>query len=563
VGGFQLLVDATNAAAVARLRQRKRRPHKPLALLVADADGLAGEVRIPPAARRALQTAAAPIVLLRRLGASSAGIAAGVAPGSAWLGVMLPASPLHLLLAQAVGRPLVASSGNPSGEPLCTAPAEAVERLAGIADAFLVHNRPIARPLDDSLLQLIEGRPVLLRRARGYAPAALALPRPPPADRAALALGGDLKAAPALAIGGRVWLAPHQGDLAAPLVQQRLEAGLEALLQRHGAELEVLVADSHPGYGSSRLARQVAHRQRLPLRAVQHHQAHGLAVAAEHGLAGPLLVWAADGLGYGPGPGHQLWGGELLWLAPAAGGGGWRMERLACLRPWPLPGGERAMAEPRRAALGLLTAAGCWGHAAAAAPRRAFPDPDRELLEQALRAGVNAPLTSSLGRLFDAVASLLDLVQVLSFEGQAGLLLEGLARSGGARAWDAAPVPLCPCVQWLPVHRRFPSAGSTGGRCWRTCWRGWRRACRRRIWRPAGTGAWPRVWRRRPQRRPGSAAAARWLWRAAVSRTPCCWKARRRRCGGGGCSRSGLSNCRVTTAAWPWANFGQCWQRPL
>jgi hydrogenase maturation protein HypF len=442
VGGFQLLVDATNAEAVARLRQRKRRPHKPLALLVADADGLAGEVRIPPAARRALQTAAAPIVLLRRLGASSAGIAAGVAPGSAWLGVMLPASPLHLLLAEAVGRPLVASSGNPSGEPLCTAPAEALERLGGIADAFLVHNRPIARPLDDSLLQLIEGRPVLLRRARGYAPAALALPRPPPADRAALALGGDLKAAPALAIGGRVWLAPHQGDLAAPLVQQRLEAGLEALLQRHGAELEVLVADGHPGYGSSRLARQAAHRQRLPLRTVQHHQAHGLAVAAEHGLAGPVLVWAADGLGYGPGPGHQLWGGELLWLAPVAGGGGWRMERLACLRPWPLPGGERAMAEPRRAALGLLTAAGCWGHAAAAAPRRAFPDPDRELLEQALRAGLNAPLTSSLGRLFDAAASLLDLVQVLSFEGQAGLLLEGLARSGGARTWAAAPVPL-------------------------------------------------------------------------------------------------------------------------
>ncbi len=459
VGGFQLLVDATNTGAVARLRQRKRRPHKPLALLVAHPAQLAGEVRITPAELGALQGAAAPIVLLRRCAPSAgpapqaAAIAAGVAPGSPSLGVMLPASPLHLLLAQAVGRPLVATSGNPSGEPLCTEPAEALERLGAIADGFLVHNRPIARPLDDSLLQLIEERPVLLRRARGYAPAALALPRPPAADRAALALGGDLKAAPALALAGRVWLAPHQGDLAAPLVQQRLAAGVEALLQRHGAQLEALAADGHPGYGSTQLAQVAAHRHRLPLRAVQHHQAHGLAVAAEHGLVGPLLVWAADGLGYGPGPGHQLWGGELLWLEAG------RMERLACLRPWPLPGGERAMREPRRAALGLLLEAGCCSHPAAAAVRRAFPEPDRQLLEQALRAGLNAPLTSSLGRLFDAAASLLDLVQVLSYEGQGGLLLEGLARGGGGggdgegdgegdgggdRAWDPLPLPLRP-----------------------------------------------------------------------------------------------------------------------
>jgi hydrogenase maturation protein HypF len=455
VGGFQLLVDATNTAAVARLRQRKRRPHKPFALLVADRAVLEGQVRITPAEWRELQGPAAPIVLVRRLGCSTkapplaAAIAAGVAPGSPCLGVMLPASPLHLLLAQAVGRPLVATSGNPSGEPLCTAPVEALERLGGIADAFLVHNRPIARPLDDSLLQLIEERPVLLRRARGYAPAALVLPRPPAPDRAALALGGDLKAAPALALDGRVWLAPHQGDLAAPRVQQRLEAGVEALLQRHGAQLEALAADGHPGYGSTQLAQVAAHRHRLPLRAVQHHQAHGLAVAAEHGLVGPVLVWAADGLGYGPGPGHQLWGGELLWLEAG------RMERLACLRPWPLPGGERAMVEPRRAALGLLLEAGCGAHPAAAAVRRAFPEPDRQLLEQALRAGLNAPLTSSLGRLFDAAASLLDLVQLLSFEGQAGLLLEGLARGGGGCGGDArdrgwAPLPLRPAAAGAP-----------------------------------------------------------------------------------------------------------------
>jgi len=450
VGGFQLLVDATNATAVARLRQRKRRPLKPFALLVADPTQLAGEVRITAAELRQLQGAAAPIVLLRRLAPSAAPapLAAGVAPGSPCLGVMLPASPLHLLLAQAVGRPLVATSGNPSGEPLCTEPAEALERLGAIADGFLVHNRPIARPLDDSLLQVIDGHPTLLRRARGYAPAALPLPRPPAADRAVLALGGDLKAAPALAVGGRVWLAPYQGDLASARLQQRLHSGLEALVQRHGQRGDgsrpaVLVADSHPGYVSGQLAERLAGQHRLPLLRVQHHHAHALAVAAEHGLDGPLLVWAADGLGYGPADpeagGHQLWGGELLWLGAATQG--LAMERLACLRPWPLPGGERAMAEPRRVALGLLAEAGWLEHPGAAACRAAFAPQELPLLLQALAAGCNAPRTSSLGRLFDGAASLLDLVQQLSYEGQSGLLLEGLARQAGSPA-PAPPAPL-------------------------------------------------------------------------------------------------------------------------
>jgi hydrogenase maturation protein HypF len=452
VGGFQLLTDATNAAAVARLRQRKRRPHKPFALLVAHLAQLEGQVRITAAERRALGAPAAPIVLLQRLlppdgsvAAGSAAAAAAVAPGSPCLGVMLPASPLHRLLAQAVGRPLVATSGNPSGEPLCIEPAEALERLGGIADAFLVHNRPIARPLDDSLLQVIDGQPALLRRARGYAPAALPVSWPPaPAGapaRAVLALGGDLKAAPALAIGGRVWLAPYQGDLASARLQQRLQVGVEALLQLQEQNQDpgagpVLVADGHPGYVSVQLAERLAARRRLPLLRVQHHQAHGLAVAAEHGLEGPLLVWAADGLGYGPAAaaagGHQLWGGELLWLeraeAPISASGDLAIERLACLRPWPLPGGERAMLEPRRVALGLLAEAGWLEHPGAAACRAAFAPQEFSLLRQALASSCNAPRTSALGRLFDGAASLLDLVQELSFEGQAGLLLEGLAR---------------------------------------------------------------------------------------------------------------------------------------
>jgi hydrogenase maturation protein HypF len=467
VGGFQLLVDANDAEAVTRLRQRKRRPHKPFALLVADLAQLEDQVRITPAERRQLEAPAAPIVLLRRnptahAAAGAVPIAAGVAPGSPCLGVMLPASPLHLLLAEAVGRPLVATSGNPSGEPLCTDPAEALERLGAIADAFLVHNRPIARPLDDSLLQLIDGRPALLRRARGYAPAALPLPRPPAADRAVLALGGDLKAAPALALGGRVWLAPYQGDLASARLQQRLHAGLEALLQRHclrdqdqhqhqglGEPPTLLVADGHPGYGSRQLAERLAARHRLPLQGVQHHHAHALAVAAEHGLEGPLLVWAADGLGYGPvdaaAGGHQLWGGELLGLEPPQGSAAaWTIERLACLRPWPLPGGERAMVEPRRVALGLLAEAGWLQHPGAAACQAAFAPGELPLLLQALASGCNAPRTSALGRLFDGVASLLNLVQELSYEGQAGLLLEGLARQALLQPTTLVEVPAPP-----------------------------------------------------------------------------------------------------------------------
>ena len=491
VGGFQLLVDATNAAAVARLRRRKRRPHKPFALLLADLAPLEGQVRITPAERRELEGPAAPIVLLRRrlppagslaAGSVAVAVAPGVAPGSPCLGVMLPASPLHLLLAAAVGRPLVATSGNPSGEPLCTEPAEALERLGAIADAFLVHNRPIARPLDDSLLQLIDGRPALLRRGRGYAPAALDLPRAPAADRAVLALGGDLKAAPALALGGRVWLAPYQGDLASARLQQRLHGGVESLLRRHGRQLggaapAVLVADGHPGYSSRQLAERLAARHRLPLRCVQHHQAHGLAVAAEHGLEGPLLVWAADGLGHGPADpaagGHQLWGGELLWLeraeAPLAATGEPAVERLACLRPWPLPGGERAMREPRRVALGLLAEAGWLEHPGAAACRAAFAPGELTLLQQALASGCNAPRTSALGRLFDGAASLLDLVQVLTFEGQAGLLLEGQARQAPAQPWPPAAQdpPTRPAAQRpapaLSPPRSPPAAPSAAG----------------------------------------------------------------------------------------------------
>lgn len=445
VGGFQLMVDATNAAAVARLRRRKRRPAKPFALLVAEVGALAPYGRIAGGERQALADPAAPIVLLRRhLGGPEA--LPGVAPGSPCLGAMLPASPLHRLLAHAFGRPLVATSGNPSGEPLCTDPAEALERLGGgtggpIADVFLVHDRAIARPLDDSVLQLIDGRPALLRRARGYAPEPLPLAAAPAgASDGVVALGGDLKSAPALVLDGRLWLAPHLGDLAEGRLLARLADGLAAIERRWGGQLTGIACDAHPGY----LSHQLATDQPWPRRTVQHHRGHGLAVLAEHGLPSPLLAFTWDGLGYAPGADGvpQLWGGELLLLG---GPGASACERLVALRPFPLPGGERAMAEPRRAALGLLAAAGPWAlaHPGARPSQAAFTAGERQLLLQAIASGCNSPLSTSVGRLFDAVASLLGLVQVQSYEGEGGLRLEGAAASASQELcpW---PLPLVP-----------------------------------------------------------------------------------------------------------------------
>lgn len=450
VGGFQLLVNAADGAALARLRARKRRPHKPFALLVDDPRRLAELVRPSPAERAALADPAAPIVLLPCRDDLHAALLPGVAPAAPALGVMLPASPLHLLLARAFAGPLVATSGNRSGEPLCSDPAEALEQLAGIADAFLVHNRPIARPLDDSVLQLIAGRPALLRRARGFAPESVPLPGAAGESGAALlALGGDLKSAPALALGDRLWLAPHLGDLADGRCLAHWGRGVAELLERHGSGLAAVAVDRHPGYLSrSQLPALLAARLAAgipgpPLREVGHHLAHGLAVALEHGLAPeglPLL--ALDGLGYGVGA-VPLWGCELLRLdvGEAGPGGGLELQRLASLRPFPLPGAERAVREPRRSALGLLHEAGLLEHPGAAAVRGAFAAAELGLLRQALAAGCQAPRCSSAGRLFDAVAALLGLVAVASHEAQAGLALQAAAGRAAASA-PAYPLPL-------------------------------------------------------------------------------------------------------------------------
>jgi len=460
VGGFQLLCLAGSEAAVAELRRRKGRPEKPFALLAPDLPWVRRHCLLGPAEERLLTAPAAPIVLLRRrppewvgpdpeAGASNSiasSIATGVAPHSPWLGVMLAASPLHALLLRELGVPLVASSGNRSGEPLCADAERVEEELGAIADGFLGHDRPIANPVDDGVIQLAAGAPMLLRHARGQAPSVLDLtPLLPHPDRLAgvVAMGGHLKGSLAVGItGGRAWLGPHLGDLDSLAAEQRLRQVLNDALERFGLRPRCFVVDGHPAYASRRIGAELAAAAGVPLLEVQHHQAHLLACMAEHGLPPPAVGVAWDGAGHGSD--GTLWGGECLRLEEP--GGAAAFTRLARLRPFPLPGGERAMREPRRAALGLLYAG--LGPAALDGDTRRLPSlaafgaDERRVLARMLQQQVQSPLCSSVGRLFDAIASLLGLAQRCSFEGQAALRLEAAARA----ALPAVPGRLAPAA---------------------------------------------------------------------------------------------------------------------
>lgn len=430
-GGFQLLTDARDAAAVARLRERKHRPHKPLAVLFADLAALGAVCRVSPAEQALLTSPAAPIVLLDRC---SDALPTNLAPGNPRLGAMLPSTPLHVLLLERLGFPVVATSGNASGEPLCADNDEGLARLAGIADGFLLHDRAILHPLDDSVMQIAAGRAQVLRLARGLAPLALAGGEP-----AGLALGGQLKSALAVGGAGRIVAGPHIGNLDTALALVRFDAAMVTLPALAGVTPQALVHDAHPDYASS----VWAIRDPRPAIAVQHHHAHVAAVMAEHGFDGEVLGVAFDGAGLG-GDG-TLWGGEFLC------GDGAQLRRVAWLRPFPLPGGERAAREPRRAALGLLYAAYGPGLGGVTLP---FSAAEQRTLLQALERRVNAPFTSSVGRLFDAVAALLGLCEVASFEGQAAAAVQAAAEAAPAQT----PYPL-PLVQhgdglvadWVPL----------------------------------------------------------------------------------------------------------------
>ena len=391
LGGYHLACDAASEDAVARLRSRKLREDKPFALMTREPELLV-ELSLEEAGL--LSSRERPIVLARRR--VDAPVAPSVAAGTPWLGVMLPYTPLHHLLLAGFGGALVMTSGNRSDEPIATEDEEARERLAGIADAFLAHDRPIHRRCEDSVVRA--AHPV--RRSRGYVPGAIALPIA--AARPIVAAGAELKSTFCVARGAQAFLSPHLGDLDCELAYRAFRTDLELYLAMLGAEPEVIAHDLHPEY----LATKWALDQDAKLVGVQHHHAHAAACLAEHGEVGSALALVFDGTGYGTD--GTLWGGELLRCDLAS------FERVAHLEPIPLPGGEAAIREPWRMAASYLEQTG-----------RPVPFERWELVRHALK--VNAPLSSGMGRLFDAVAALLGVRETSTYEGQAAIELEQLA----------------------------------------------------------------------------------------------------------------------------------------
>ncbi len=420
IGGYHLVCDALDARAVGRLRQKKHRPDKPLAVMfpTAGADGLDVARRYVGFAAAEAELAAGPIrpiVLVRKR--KNCELAANIAPGLAEIGVFLPYSPLHEMLLHRYGRPIVATSGNISGEPVLTCNEESSARLAPVADAFLHHDRPIVRPADDPVFRGIAGKTRPLRIGRGCAPLEMSLPWRQPEPL--LAVGGHMKGTVALAWNDRVVVSPHIGEMDSPrslAVFEQVACDLQSL---YGVRAERIVCDAHPGYTTNRWARQ---QTGLPVDEVWHHAAHASAVAAECDRPGNWLMFAWDGVGLGAD--GTLWGGEALHGVA----GCWH--RVASLRTFRLPGGERAGREPWRSAAALHWEVGmAW---------QASPDSDG-LAEAAWRQQLNAPVTSAAGRLFDAAAALVCNLPKTSFEAQGPMLLESLCRE------DRTPIE-------LPVH---------------------------------------------------------------------------------------------------------------
>ena len=415
IGGFHLSVDATDETAVMRLRERKRRYGKPLAVMVRDLHAARTLCVLSAEEEVLLQTSARPIVLARARDGN--GVAPSVAPGIPWLGVYLPYAPLqHLLFADERVRALIMTSANLSEEPIAIDNDEARERLGGIADAFLMHDREILQRCDDSVAAVVDGAPQLIRRARGYVPLGVELPLDAPP---LLAVGGHLKSVFALASGRSVYQSQHLGDLENLTGLEFFKESLDHLMRTFEIEPEMVVHDMHPGYLSTSWAKEWARERGLPLLAVQHHHAHVAGCMAEHGLAGPIIGLSLDGTGYGTD--GRVWGGEVL-ICRMDG-----FERFAHLDYVPMPGGEAAIREPWRMALGHLRAAGFDVADSGTLELLGATEQETRVLTRMMERGVNAPLTSSLGRLFDAVAAVVLRRRVVDYEAQAAIELEGLA----------------------------------------------------------------------------------------------------------------------------------------
>ncbi len=424
IGGFHLFADAHNEKSVQLLRKRKHREEKPFALMFPTLKSIEAQCRVSPQERALLLSGESPIVLLikkRKIGRLKA-VANSVAPGNPSLGAMLPYSPLHHILMKELGRAVVATSANLAEEPICADEKEALQRLGGIADVFLVHDRPIVRSIDDSVVRVVMNRPLVIRRARGYAPLPVTVRTEGPS---VLAVGGHLKNTVALNVKGNVFICQHIGDLQ---TEQSLQAFRRAAMNLQGlyaTSPAYIACDMHPDYLSTKFAKD----SKLPLIKVQHHHAHIVSCMAENRLDGTVLGISWDGTGYGPD--GTVWGGEFLKSTLTD------YERVAHLKSFMLPGGDKAAMEPRRVAAAILyeLAEGDWKEFKDLAPIKSFTSKERKVIKDMMCKKVNAPVTTSMGRLFDAVASLMDIKQVLRFEGQAAMGLEYILE--GARTDSA------------------------------------------------------------------------------------------------------------------------------
>jgi hydrogenase maturation protein HypF len=413
LGGFHLLTDACSEIAVLRLRQLKQRPAKPFALMYPSLGLVEAHCEVSGLEEQLLRSPEAPIVLLRRKPSAHDDLlpCSSVAPDNPYLGIMLPSTPLHHLLMADLNAPIVATSGNLAGEPICTDELEAFQRLGTIADAFLVHNRDIAHPIDDSVVREVMNRPMVLRRARGYAPLPIQLVSPAPS---LLAVGAHLKNAIAFSLDRQAFVSQHIGDLETAPALEAFQHTVESFQDLYDQKPIAVACDLHPDYASTQWAEQSG----LPVIPVQHHYAHALSCMAENQIERSVLAIAWDGTGYGLD--GTLWGGEFLHVTETS------FQRVAHLRTFRLPGGDLAVKEPRRAALGLL-----YEHFGeklfdlrSLASLQAFSELELNLLKVSLRRHLNAPMASSVGRLFDAISSILNLKQHSQFEGQAAMELE-------------------------------------------------------------------------------------------------------------------------------------------
>ena len=431
IGGYHLACDGRNAAAVARLRERKHRGDKPFALMVPDVDAARAVVQLDEASLAALVSPARPILLAPAIDTH---LQTSVAPGNSYLGVMLPYAPLHHLLFDAgAPRVLVMTSGNVSDEPICTSREEASERLADLADVMVHHNRRIHVACDDSVLRSVGGTPQPVRRSRGYTPLPITLPIVAPG---LVAVGGELKTAVCVAHGSNAWLSQHIGDTENLETLAMLELTVATLTTLQHVEPTAIISDAHPAYLSRRWASEEAGRRGVAHLTVQHHHAHLASLLAEHRWAAdrPVLGFTFDGTGYGTD--GSIWGGELLLGTYAA------VDRVGSLSPVALPGGDAAVRRPLRTALAHLAAAGIPVDPALALVAAAEPN-ELTIVGRMLQTGTGCTPTSSMGRLFDAVAALLDVRQSVDYEGQAAIELEALAAASpptddDPRAWAAA-----------------------------------------------------------------------------------------------------------------------------